>query len=136
MGSHNDLDKEIITPMDLTAQMNQFIPYEYALHAAVTILSLCQGSVVCFLVCLPVCAIHMLKLKNKEHKLHCITREEYCKPMYRDKIFNFIKLKLLYYAVLMVICVCTLGLSTINLLMWNIYGSTIEIFTGSSSTAT
>ena len=96
--SHNDLDKEIITPMDLTAQMNQvsvditansvqFIPYEYALHAAVTILSLCQGSVVCFLVCLPVCAIHMLKLKNKEHKLHCITREEYCKPMYRDKIF-------------------------------------------------
>merc|ERR1712186_267858 len=83
--SHGDMDKGIMEPMDLTTQMSDYLPAEFACHLFVTISSFINGNYLIFLYCVPLAFYHGVQYQNKTYKVYAVTREEY-KPTKKQKM--------------------------------------------------
>lgn len=71
--SHDDLDKGLIEPFDLSEQMSNWIPYEIYLHTFITFVCLFNGNLFMFLYNLPLAIKHWKMFINREHIFHVIT---------------------------------------------------------------
>ena len=124
--SHDDLDKGLIEPFDLSDQMSKWIPYEIYLHSFITFVCLFNGNLFMFLYNLPLTIIHWKMFINREHVFHIITLQEYKKDKPRNE--RFIKIKLAFYLGLILLILLRFMYAISNLLVYNIFGKTYTLF--------
>lgn len=124
--SHDDLDKGLIEPFDLSDQMSKWIPYEIYLHSFITFVCLFNGNLFMFLYNLPLTIIHWKMFINREHVFHIITLQEYKKDKPRNE--RFIKIKLAFYLGLILLILLRFMYAFSNMLVYNIFGKTYTLF--------
>ena len=123
--SHDDLDKGLIEPFELSDQMSKWIPYEIYLHSFITFVCFFNGNLFLFLYNLPLALMHWKMLINKEYSFHIITVNEY-----KDKKKNekFIKIKLALYVGLIILILLRFMYAFSNMIIYNIFGKTFTLF--------
>jgi len=123
--SHDDLDKGLIEPFDLSEQMSKWSPYEIYIHTFLTFVCLFNGNTFLFLYNLPLAIIHARMLINREYVLHLITVNEY-----RNKVKNerFLKIKLAFYLGLILMILLRFMYAFSNMVIYNIFGKTFTVF--------
>jgi len=71
--SFADLESDYINPIDLCRRLNQFVVPEYATHAAVTVMFLCTGCFLEFVLNLTLICWHVRCFLLKKHFLDATT---------------------------------------------------------------
>ncbi|TNV75385.1 hypothetical protein FGO68_gene5743 [Halteria grandinella] len=123
---HDDLDKGIVEPFDLSDQMSKWVPYEIYMHAFITFVMLFNRNWFLFLYNLPLFLVHTRMLINKEHLFHIITVNEYKKD--KPKNERFLRIKLAFYVVLFVFILLRFMYAFSNLVIYNIFGKTYTMY--------
>ena len=98
--AHEDLDRSLIEPMDLTTQMSDYHPIEIYAHIFVTFLGLFSAHWTLFLMNLPLVLYNLKMIKEDKHKFHCFTYKEYKAGGKRDKMEKLFKYKMIFHLVL------------------------------------
>ena len=96
---HEDLDKGLIDPMDLTSQLSDYQPWEMYMQIFLTFLCLFSGHWGWFLIMLPLAALHFKILVKQEHKLYCFTIKEYKQGDKKSQNEKFFLYKSIFYGV-------------------------------------
>ena len=123
--SHDDMDKGLIEPFDLSDQMSKWIPYEIYIHSFLTFVCLFNGNFFMFLYNLPLALIHCRMLINREYVLHLITINEYKS---KQKNERFLKMKLIFYVGLILLILLRFMYAFSNMVIYNIFGKTFTMF--------
>ena len=123
--SHDDMDKGLIEPFDLSDQMSKWIPYEIYMHTFLTFVCLFNGNLFMFLYNLPLALIHWRMLINREYVLHLITISEYKS---KQKNERFLKLKLIFYVGLILLILLRFMYAFSNMVIYKIFGKTFTVF--------
>ena len=124
--SHDDLDKGLIEPFDLSDQMSKWVPYEIYMQMFVTFVLLLNRNLFIFLYTLPLAVVHTRMLINREYVFHVITAAEYKKD--KPKNERFLRLKLAFYVGLIILILLRFMYAFSNMVIYNIFGKTYALF--------
>ena len=75
--SHDDLNKGTLEPIDLTSQMSDYLPIEFAVQILTCAISLVNQNYIFFMCQLPLAIYHAKMLATRGYKTYAITRDEY-----------------------------------------------------------
>ena len=98
--SHDDLDRSLIEPIDLTTQISDYHPLEIYAHIFITFLSLFSAHWTLFLMNLPLFMYNLKMVMEDKHKFHCFTYKEYKAGGKREKMERLFKYKTFFHSIM------------------------------------
>eukprot|EP00347_Sterkiella_histriomuscorum_P017325 403349818 len=114
MISHDDLQSGCIEPIELSNNLNQFLPWEY-LCSIIFVAVCCMSSPwYVLLLSIPMMIINIKKYISKEHRIYFITKREYQGQF--DRMETNFKVKSGYYGLLFAASLIMLILTLIDFL--------------------
>ena len=102
---HEDLEKSIIEPIDLTTQLSDYQPWEMYMQIFLTFLSFFSGHWFWFTLQVPLALIHLKMLLRKEHLVHCFTYREYTQGNKKEKNERWFLCKSIYYGIILALMI-------------------------------
>ena len=112
--SHDDLKTGLIEPLEMSNNINQFVPIEFLLSLIYLVLSVLASPWYLTILIIPLVIFNLMRYARKEHRIYFITRKEYQTHFHKFDI-QF-KVKTGYYSILLAVSLVMLVLSLIDFL--------------------
>ena len=122
--SHEDLDRDLIQPFELSEQLSKYMPFEIGMHISYTAFCFVSGHWLLAVLNIPLLVFNIRLYSLKQHKFHFFTHKEYAQGGRKLSNERICKYKTIFY-IFLVVCTATKFLfNASNLMQYHTFGTT------------
>lgn len=117
--SHDDLKTGKVTAFEVTQSFREYTPIEVVLQAVLSISALAYGSLLVFVLNLPLLVYNIFSIVKGKFRYYAFTLNEYKDMHFNEKVIRF---KLVYYLIILLIVSFNFLHSFTRMLLYRIFG--------------